>query len=58
VLAQHGIYDDVLPVEEGRALAELLAERGHRVTAREYRMGHQISAESLADAKAWLRSLT
>jgi phospholipase/carboxylesterase len=57
VLSQHGVYDEVLPVEEGRALADLLRERGHIVSAHEYPMGHQISGESLADAREWLQGI-
>jgi phospholipase/carboxylesterase len=57
VLIQHGTHDEVLPVEEGRQLAELMRSTGHGVTYTEYPMGHQISAESLREGSAWLDRL-
>jgi phospholipase/carboxylesterase len=57
VLVQHGLYDEVLEVAEGRELAKVLAEQGHAVQYEEYAMGHQISPESLADALRWQEGL-
>jgi phospholipase/carboxylesterase len=55
VLLQHGEGDEVVPVERGREARELLAPLlGSRLGYREYRQGHSISPESLADAAAWL----
>lgn len=54
-LVLHGARDDVIPVERGREAAALLAPLlGARVEYREYAMGHEISAQSLADAGRWL----
>jgi phospholipase/carboxylesterase len=57
VLAQHGLYDEVLPVTEGRELATQIRDIGHRLETHEYPMGHQISAASLDDARAWLANI-
>lgn len=58
VLAQHGLYDDVLPVAEGRDLAARVQQLGHAIEAHEYPMGHQISEASLGDAKRWLSEIS
>lgn len=55
-LVQHGTLDQVLPVDGGRALRKLLEGYGCPVDYREYPMGHEISPQSFADAKTWLRS--
>lgn len=54
VLIQHGLFDDVVPVEEGRELEQIVAASGHWVQMIEYPMAHQIGYESLLDAKRWL----
>ena len=54
ILIQHGTHDEVLAVEEGRALAELVRSSGHDVTYTEYPMGHQIGPESLREGSEWL----
>lgn len=55
ILVQHGVYDDVLPVQGGRDLATAIGELGYSPTWREYPMAHQISQESLDDIIAWLK---
>ena len=54
VLIQHGVHDQVLPVEGARAGRALLEPLGVALTYREYPMGHEISAQSLSDFAAWL----
>jgi phospholipase/carboxylesterase len=55
VLVLHGTDDPVLPPEHGRALRDLLAPvMGGRLEHREYRAAHEVTAETLADAAAWL----
>jgi phospholipase/carboxylesterase len=54
IFVAHGIYDDVLPIENGRATKELLAQLPVVLTYHEYPMAHEISAQSLADTTAWL----
>lgn len=56
-LVQHGLYDPLLPVAQGRRLAETLGEAGAKVQYREYPMGHEVSLESLQDARSWLLDL-
>jgi phospholipase/carboxylesterase len=53
-LVTHGIYDPVLPVEEGRRIKERLGELEVELTYREYPMGHEVSMESLRDVSTWL----
>jgi phospholipase/carboxylesterase len=55
VLLLHGADDDVIPVESGRAIRDLLRPLlGERVTYAEHDAGHFVTRESLADAAAWL----
>lgn len=53
-MVTHGIYDPVLPIEEGRAVREQLKALPVELTYREYPMGHEVSMESLKDVSAWL----
>ncbi|MFN8455814.1 MAG: alpha/beta fold hydrolase [Anaerolineae bacterium] len=54
IMVVHGLYDNVLPIQYGRASQQRLSELPVNLTYREYPMGHQISAESLADIQQWL----
>lgn len=54
VMVVHGLYDNVLPIQHGRASQQRLSELPVNLTYREYPMGHQVSAESLADIRQWL----
>ena len=56
ILITHGIYDPLLPVEQGRAAREILEKLPVTLTYREYEMGHEVSLESLRDTSAWLSS--
>jgi len=53
-MVTHGLYDPVLPISEGRAVREKLAQLAVELTYREYPMGHEVSMESLKDVAAWL----
>ena len=53
-IVTHGLYDPVLPVENGRAARDYLGALGVALTYREYPMAHEVSAESLRDVAAWL----
>lgn len=53
-LVVHGIYDQVLLVENGRASRAILETLPIELTYKEYPMAHEISAESLADVTEWL----
>lgn len=54
-LVHHGATDDLIEIERARESVERL--RGLRVPVayREFDMGHQISAESIADLSGWLQ---
>jgi phospholipase/carboxylesterase len=54
ILVQHGLYDEVLPIEHGRATRDALAKLPVDLTYQEYPIGHQVSAESLAAVSRWL----
>ena len=53
-LVVHGTADMVLPISHGRASRQLLSSLPVELTYHEYRMGHEVSQESLADVAAWL----
>jgi phospholipase/carboxylesterase len=55
-LVTHGIYDPVLPIEEGRLVRKNLEALPVKLVYREYPMGHEVSMESLRDVSAWLTS--
>jgi phospholipase/carboxylesterase len=54
VLVQHGLYDNVIPIESARRITRVLTDAGADVTHREYPMGHEVSQDSLRDLAAWL----
>ncbi len=56
VFVTHGIYDPVLPIENGRATKEILSRLPVDLEYKEYEMAHQISQESLNDVSNWLIS--
>jgi phospholipase/carboxylesterase len=56
VFVSHGIYDPVLPIENGHECREQLEALPVELTYREYPMGHEVSMESLRDVAAWLSS--
>jgi phospholipase/carboxylesterase len=53
-LVVHGTADIVLPISYGRASRQLLSSLPVELTYHEYRIGHEVSQESLADVTAWL----
>ena len=54
-LVLHGVADDVLPVERGREIRDLLAPLlGARLTYREHPTGHSVTMDSLDDVARWL----
>lgn len=54
VFAAHGLYDNVLPITQGREIRDRLSTLPLELTYREYPMVHTISQESLSDAVTWL----
>ena len=55
VLITHGLYDQVLPIDNGRRSRETFAQLPVDLVYREYPMGHEINAKSLEDVTSWLR---
>ena len=53
-LVQHGSEDEIIAVARARQSVEALRGLGVPLTYREYTMGHEISAASLADLATWL----
>ena len=54
ILVQHGLHDEVLPIENGRAIRDALAKLPVDLTYQEYAMGHHVSPESLVAVRDWL----
>jgi len=54
VFIAHGIHDEVIGIQEGRAAKAFLSGLPVRLEYHEYAMGHEISSESLGDIAAWL----
>ena len=53
-LVVHGLYDEVLPIQNGRASRAILSDLPVALTYKEYPMAHEVSAQSLDDVAAWL----
>jgi phospholipase/carboxylesterase len=53
-LVHHGTRDELIDVGRGRESVERLRSLGVPVAYREFEMGHEITADSLADLSAWL----
>lgn len=56
VFITHGAFDEVIPVENGRACRDELERLSVPVTYSEYPMAHQVSMESLRDITGWLEA--
>ena len=54
VMVTHGLYDPVLPIENGRMARDYLGRLPVALTYREYPMAHEVSAESLREVTRWL----
>jgi len=55
-LVQHGTFDPVLPIDEGREMRTDLERLGVPLEYHEYPMGHEVNFQSLGDALRWIRS--
>ncbi len=53
-LVQHGLFDEVLPIDRGRQADAWLRDRIADYTYREYPMAHQIDQASLEFMASWL----
>jgi phospholipase/carboxylesterase len=56
IFISHGIYDEVLPIQNGRATQEILATLPVALTYKEYNMAHEISTQSRVDVTRWLKN--
>ena len=57
VFQAHGMFDDVIPIQDARKLHESLKSLGDQYEYHEYEMGHWINEEELSDLNHWLRRL-
>ncbi len=57
IFVAHGTADDMIAVEEGREAVDLLKQEGYRPEYHEYEMGHQITADVVADLSTWLSAV-
>jgi len=53
-LVLHGIYDDILPIEKGRAARLWLEQHTLDLTYHEYPVAHQISGVGVTTIRTWL----
>jgi phospholipase/carboxylesterase len=56
IIAVHGTYDRVISIEQGREVRDLVGALPVDLTYKEYAMGHEVSAESIADIAAWVKA--
>ena len=54
IFMAHGSFDPVLPIQMGKAAAELLSSNDFRVQWHEYPMAHQVCMEEINDIRSWL----
>jgi phospholipase/carboxylesterase len=57
LLMAHGTLDAMVPLARGQGARDRLQALGYRVEWHEYRMGHSVSAEEIADIARWLRAV-
>ncbi len=57
VFVAHGLYDAVLPIDQGRAIEAELKRYPVLMTYKEYPMGHEVSPQSIADIQSFLTGL-
>lgn len=55
VFVGHGIADQVVKPDRGRSARDVLDGMGARLTYREYRAGHEVTSEMVADVADWLQ---
>lgn len=57
VFLAHGSSDERVPARIGKQAAEVLARVGNRVEWHEYRMGHSVCPQEIADIAVWMRAV-
>ena len=56
-LVVHGLYDDVLPVTNGRRSESWLEKHVDTLTYREYAMGHEVNNDTLELVRKWFHRM-
>jgi phospholipase/carboxylesterase len=56
IMVTHGTFDDVLPIENGRATREILSRLPVALTYKEYPTAHGISPQNFTDILEWLQN--
>ena len=56
ILANHGTYDPVVPIQLGKMSADLLKNLGYPLEWKEYPMQHQVMMEQIKDIGEWINS--
>jgi phospholipase/carboxylesterase len=56
VFVGHGTVDAVVRPDRGSSARDVLSGMGARLTYREYRAGHEVTPEMVADVAGWLQS--
>ena len=54
ILANHGTYDPVVPIQLGKMSADLLKNLGYPLEWKEYPMQHQVMIEQIKDIGEWI----
>lgn len=57
IFMAHGSFDPVLPMDGGRASANLLIKSGRKVEWHDYPMAHGVCPDEISDIRAWLLSV-
>jgi phospholipase/carboxylesterase len=57
IFMAHGSFDPLLPMELGRASADLLIDAGFKVQWHDYPMAHAVCPEEINDIRDWLLSV-
>ncbi|MCG8379504.1 MAG: carboxylesterase, partial [Proteobacteria bacterium] len=55
VFMAHGLYDPVIPIEQGRASYEMLKQEGYLVNWNEYTMQHAVCLEEINAIGTYIR---
>ena len=56
VFVSHGLYDDTLPVQNGRAIQDFYLNTPANFLYKEYPMGHEINSDCLSDLCNWFKN--
>ena len=54
IFISHGVYDNVISVNEGREANKILKGIGFKVEYKEYPITHEISLDVISDIKKWI----